>query len=98
MRVAMKDGAHTVPVDGLLEPAGPEIWKYFRRLAFDCRANRRVVQQRHAARRPQARERRLQLQRFVDRFLHEGFDGPLPPWTERAPAETAAKPLHTRKT
>ena len=42
---------------------------------------------------PQARQRRLQLQRFVDGFAHELLDDRFAPRTERARAETAAESL-----
>ena len=43
--------------------------------------------------RPQARERRLELQRFVDRFAHELLDDGFAPRTERALPEAAAESL-----
>ena len=46
-------------------------------------------------RRAKARERRLELQRFVDRFAHELLDRRFAPRTERAAAEAAAEALHT---
>ena len=79
MRVAVKDGADAVAVDRLFEPARSEIRKDFRRLAFHRRANRRVVQHRDALLRAQPGERGFELQRLVDRLLHERFDRVLAP-------------------
>src|SRR5688500_4679462 len=90
----MEHGAHTVPVNRLLEPARSEIRKDFRRLAFDRRANRGIVQKRHAAGGAKARECRLELQRFVDRFLDKRLDRLFAPGPERSAPEAAAKPLH----
>src|SRR5688572_15687186 len=89
----MEHRADTVAVDRLLEPARSEIREDFRRLAFDRRANRGIVQQRHAAGGAQAREGRLELQRFVDRLLHESLDRPFAPRPERPAPEAAAKTL-----
>ena len=43
--------------------------------------------------RPQACERRLELQRFVDGFAHELLDDGFSPRTKRALPETAAESL-----
>ena len=45
----------------------------------------------------QARERGLELQRLVDRFVDELLDDLLAPRPERAAAKTAAEPLDTGK-
>ena len=97
MRVAMEHRVDAISVDGLLEPARAEIRKDFRRLAFDGGANRRVVQHGDAACRAQARQRGLELQRLVDRFLDEALDRPLAPGPERAAAEAAAEPFDARE-
>ena len=93
MRVPVKDGAHAIAVDRFFEAARSEIGEDLRRLAFHRRANRCVVEQRDALLRAQACERRLELQRFVNRFLDERLDGLLAPRAERAAAEAAGETL-----
>ena len=46
----------------------------------------------------QPRERRFQLQRFVDGFANEPLDDLLAPGSERPPPEAAAKSFHAGKT
>ncbi len=54
------------------------------------------MQQRHDLRRAQARQRRFELQRLVNRLANELFDDRLAPRTERALAESATESLHAR--
>jgi hypothetical protein len=51
------------------------------------------VQQADAARRAQLGQRRLQLHRLVQRFLHEQLDRRLAPGAQRAAAEAAGEAL-----
>ena len=93
MRVAVDHERHRIASDRLLEAARSEERIDLERLAFDRLLNRRVVQQRDELRRAQPRERRFELQRFVDRLVHELLDDRLAPRAERALAEAAAESL-----
>jgi hypothetical protein len=55
------------------------------------------MQQGNALLRPKPRKCRLEFQRLIDGFLHERLDRVLAPWTERAAAEAARKPLTPAK-
>ena len=93
MRVPVHDERDRIAIERLLEPARSEERIDFERLAFDGLLNRRIMQQREQMPRPQARQRRLELQRFIDGFAHELLDDRFSPRTERALAEAAAEPL-----
>src|SRR5687768_13161054 len=54
------------------------------------------MQQRDEMTGSKARQRRLELQRFVNRFAHELFDDRLAPGAERALAKAAAESLDPR--
>src|SRR5438046_10589075 len=54
------------------------------------------MEQRDEARRPQPRERRLELQRLVDRLADELLDNRFAPRPQRALPEPAAETLHPR--
>src|SRR6266852_2777133 len=97
MCVAVKDGADAVAIDRLFETARSEIRKNLRRLSFDGGADWGVVQQRDALPRAQPRERGLELERFVNGFLHECLDRPFAPRAERAAAEAAREALDAGK-
>jgi len=93
MRVAVHDGADRKAGERFLEPAAPEERIDLARLAFDRALDRGVVQHRDEVLVAQPRQRRLELQRFVERFVHELLDDLLPPRAERAASEAAAEPL-----
>src|SRR5262249_54245550 len=67
------------------------------RLPLHRALNRRVMQQRDAMQCAQLRERRLKLERLVDRFLDELLDRRLAPWLQRMLAEAAGEALHARE-
>src|SRR5215203_5350655 len=71
VRVPVEDGVHLVARERLLEASAAEVREDLERLALHRRADRRVVEHRDLARRAQARERALELERLVHRFLHE---------------------------
>jgi hypothetical protein len=56
------------PVEGFLEPAGTEKRDDLERFAGDRRADRRGVENRDAMDGAEPRERRPELQHFIDRF------------------------------
>src|SRR5207249_7391435 len=93
MRVAMEHERDGIPVDRLFQPARSQKRVDFQRLAVDGLLHRRVVQQRDELLRAQSRKRRLELQRLIDRLVHEVLDDRLTPWPERAFAKAAAEPL-----
>src|SRR6059058_4946771 len=93
MRVAVEDHAGRVAIDRLLEPARPEERIDLARLAVDGVDDGRIVQEHDAARCPQARQCRLELQGLVDRFAHEDLRRPFAPRLERALAEAAGEAL-----
>src|SRR5262245_48346441 len=95
--MAVKHGGHRIAIERLFEPARSEVRKNLEWLAFDGRADRCVVKERNAMRGAQSRECRLELERFVDRFLHEELDGRFAPRTERAAAESAGESLRACK-
>src|SRR5262245_33333800 len=97
MRVAVEDGGDRIAVQGLFEPARPEEREDLGRLALHRRLDGSVMQYGDALRRAQARQRRLQLQRFVQRLLDEALDGLLTPEPECAPAEAAREAFDANK-
>src|SRR6185436_14598438 len=97
MRVPVKDGGDGITSERFLETAASEERKDLRGLPFDGRLNRRIVQDRDAAIVPQPGERRLELQRFVHRFVDELLDDVFAPRSEGAAAEASGEPLHTGK-
>ena len=56
------------------------------------------MHQRDAVRRAQARQRRLQLERLIHRFMNELLDDRLAPRTERAATKSSAEPAHPGET
>ena len=97
MRVAVEHGAHRVAVQRVLESAGAEERIDLRRLAGDRAEDGRIVQHRHTVLRAQARERGFELERLVDRLVHEVLDAVLAPRRERARSEAAREALHARE-
>src|SRR6266542_1260787 len=97
MRVTMKHSADAVAVDRFFQPCGPEEIDDFGWLALDGRLNRRVVQHRDFLRHSQARERRFELQSFLDRLVNESFDDVLAPGAKGSPSESAAEAFDARK-
>ena len=93
MGVTVKDRADREAGERILEPAAAEERKDLERLAFDGGLDRRVVEQRDDVLVAQARERGLELQRFVDRFVHELLDDLFAPRTERPAPEAAGEAL-----
>ena len=91
MRVSMHDERDGISIERLLQPARSEKRVNFERLAFHGLLDRRIMQQRKQMPRSQARERCLQLQRFVDGFPNELLDDGFSPRTERALPEAATK-------
>src|SRR5206468_12346784 len=94
MCVAVKNQRHRVSIDWLLEPARSQKRIDLERLSLNGRLDRRVVQQRDHMRRAQSCQRRVELQRLVDRLADELLDDPFSPRSERALTEAAAEPLH----
>ena len=86
-----------MPIERLLEPARPQIGHDLERLALDGRADRGVMQHGDAPRGAQPRQRALELDRLVDRFLHEALGGRLAPGTQRRPTEAARQSPSRRR-
>src|SRR6187200_2462731 len=97
MRVTVKNGRYVVTRQRLFEPARSEERVDLGRLPFHRRDDRRVVQQRDALRGAQARQRRFELERLVDRLADESFDARFAPGAERARAKAAAKAFDARE-
>src|SRR5713226_5237247 len=93
--MAVKDCAHAIAIDRFLEPRRAEKGDDLRRFALDRCLDRRVVQDGDLLRRAQPRQRGLELQRFLDRLMHEFLDDLLAPRAKRAPPEAAPEALHT---
>src|SRR5204862_4743601 len=94
MGVAGHGRPRAVAIDGLLRPAGAEERHHLRRLLIDGGANGGVVQD-GDARRLDARQRRLELERLLDRLAHEALEHRLAPRLQRAIAEAAGEALDT---
>ena len=69
----------------------------FEWLTFDRVLDGRVVENRDPFIVAQARERRLELQSFLNRLTHEALDDVFTPRPERPPPKAAGKPLHAGK-
>src|SRR3990172_8520427 len=93
MGVAVEGDGDRVPQQRLLEAAGSEERKYFRRLPLDSLPDRGVVQDGHALAARELREGRLELERFLDRLPHESLDDLLAPGLERPRPEASAHAL-----
>src|SRR5437879_3577918 len=94
VRMALKNGRDLKPRERILETARAEEREDLQRLALDRVANRRIVHEHDPLRRFQSRERGLELERFLDRLVHEVLDDLLTPRPERAAAEAAAESAH----
>src|SRR3954466_12147446 len=93
VRVAVEDHGDRIAADRLLEAARSEERVNLERLTVDRRLDRRIVEQRDDLFGPQPRQRRLELEGLVDRFVHELLDDGLAPRRERVPSEAAAEAL-----
>src|SRR5262245_17860906 len=93
MSVAMKDDAHRIPAQRLLESARSQKGHDLERLTLHGGPHRGVVEEGDPFLRAQAGQRRLELQRFVNGLVDEAFDDVLTPWTERVHAEAPGKAL-----
>ena len=89
----MKHRGDLIPIQRFLETTRAEEGEDFGRFAGQRFDDRGVVQHGDALCHAQLRQCRLQFQRFVDRLMHEGFDGTLAPGTEGMHTETAAEAL-----
>src|SRR5579863_2528025 len=87
---------HRVTVDRLFEPARAEKGHDLRGLAFNCRADRRVMQQGDTPLRTQPRQRALELDGLVERFLNKQLGRRLAPRAERRAPESTGKTLRSR--
>ena len=94
----MHHGGHAVAAERLLEAAAAKIRINLAGLAFHGAFDGRVVQQHHFSLRAQPRQRRLELQRFVHRFVHEHLGHLFAPGSEHTAAKTACKPFHAGET
>ena len=97
MRVAVKHCGHRISAEWFFESAAPKERENLRRLAFDGRLYRRVMEDGDAVLVPQARKGRFELQRLVDRFVDELLDDVLAPGPERAAPNPPANPLTPAK-
>src|SRR5262245_61681774 len=97
MSVSVEDRAHAIAVNRFLKAARSKVRKDLGRLSFHRGPHRRVVQQRHAPRRPQPRQRRFKLQCFVDRFLYEQLGGSLTPRSKDTTPESSRESLDSRE-
>ena len=95
--MAVEDRIHRVAGERLLQPARAQVRVDLLRLALDRGLDRRVVQQGHPLLGPQPGQRGLELERLVERLLHELLDDLLAPRPQRAPPESSGKPLHPRE-
>ena len=96
MGVPVQYEGNGIPIDRLLEPAGSKERIDLERLADDRLLHRRIVKKGDELRHADARERRLELQRLVDRLVHELFERRLAPGFERTRPEPAAEAFDAR--
>jgi len=95
--MAVEDRRHGEARDRIFEPAAAQERVDVAGFSLDRSLDRRVVEQDHDVISTQARERGLELQRFVHGFVHELFDDLLAPRPERPAAEPPSEPLHAGK-
>src|SRR5262245_36787577 len=93
----MDDGGDRIPAERFFETAAAQIRVDLPRLTFDRGFDGRIVQQHNRLLGSETRQRRLELERFVDRFVHELFDDGLSPGTKRPSAESTREPLDAGK-
>src|SRR2546422_8183414 len=97
MGVPVEDGGHGIAGERLYEPTRAEKRKDLAWLTLHRLLDRRVVKDGDALGRPQLRERRLELEGFVDGLAHESLDDILAPGLERALTEASAQTLGAGK-
>src|SRR5262249_60420563 len=87
MRVPVKDHAHGIAEERLLEPARAEEREDLRRLALDRVAHGRIVERDHLPGGAKLGQGRPELERPVDGLVDEALHDLLAPALERAPPE-----------
>ncbi len=97
MGVAVEDGVDGTPMQRLGQPATPEKRVDLQGFSSARIGHRRVVKQSDAPVGSQPAERRLELERLVNRLLHEAFDGRLPPGPQRRTTVSAQEALRSRE-
>src|ERR1700687_4578151 len=91
MRVTVEDCRYRKTIEWLFKPATAEERINLQRLTSHSFLDGSVVQQHDAFVRSQARQRRLELERLVERLAHEALDSLLTPRGQHALPEAAAK-------
>src|SRR5687767_14293011 len=94
MCVPVKNRRHRVSGKGLFQTTGAEERIDLERLAFDGVANWRIVDEGDPVLCLQPRERRLELEDFLERLVHELFDDRLAPRAQCTAPEATAEPTN----